>query len=411
MYVNDFLLKKYGLEQSVLLQNFYFWINHNSKKKINYIDGKFWTFSTLNQLLKRYPFLTIHKIRTAIDSLIKLGIIIKDNHNFNRYNRTTWYAFKDYAIFNEIKNIYLEEARINEAKRNQQLNEVLDIIGVSEEEKKEDSPTEDKTQEKETKVENTVIEDIQSKAEIIANEKQTDFQQEQAKEQPEKSQIPQENNNSICGGNKSCNKINEFNNIKLSFDISSTTNKPIDNPKLPVEQRKALISELLKRDITKFQVYSIIANYEYSYILTKIKQFDFVVSHFPERMKNRGRYMFMSIKDNWIDEVYEKTQLAKIRGQQEDKAREDAKKLEKLKQDYEFYLDDECKKEYLTLSDEEKELADREIKQELDNSAFIKSNELLYLASLEAKRVLFVMSRVKSKALSFQDFVKNQSTK
>jgi len=393
MYINDFLLKKYGLEQSVLLQNFYFWINHNSKKRINYVDGKFWTFSTLNQLLEKYPFLTIHKIRTAIDSLIKLGIIIKDNHNFNRYNHTTWYAFKDSAIFNEIKNIFLEEAKTNEAKRNQQLGEILDIMGISEEEK---------LLEKEPLIENPIVisqEEIQPKVEITPEEKQ-----------PEESQIPQENNKSICDSNKSYNKINEFNNNKLSLEFSPSTDKSNDKSKISADQRESLISELMKRDITKFQVYSIISSYEYSYILTKIKQFDFVLSHFPERMKNRGRYLFMSIKDNWIDEIYEKTQLAKIKGQKEDKEREEAKKLEKLKKDYEFYLDDECKKEYLTLSDEEKDKIDIEIKKELNNSALIRSNELLYLAGLEAKRVLFVMSRVKSKALSFQDFVKIQST-
>jgi len=104
MYFNEKLSKEYGLVQSILLQHFAFWINVNKKKGVNFYDDKTWTYQTLQTLLEKFSFLTIDKIRYAIKKLVNDGVIIKGNYNKNKYDKTTWYAFKDDNLLNKITN-------------------------------------------------------------------------------------------------------------------------------------------------------------------------------------------------------------------------------------------------------------------------------------------------------------------
>ena len=377
---------KYGLEAAILLQNFFFWINHNIQKKINEKDGKFWTFTSINKLLEKYPFLSTGKIRSALETLVEIGILIKGNYNKNLYNKTTWYAFKDDTIFNEIRSLFDEEKESNETKKKEIFNETLNNKEIP---LPQESNIISSEKENVKSPDNSLKEIIQTP---ISNDGKDNAQE------------------NVCNSDKSICKFNKSNNInKANINIKLSLNNLIfqenGEKKEPQDNKKVLTGELLKRGITIFQVYGMVKNYDKEYITTKIKQFDYILSHFPERMKNnKGRYLFMSIKDNWIDETYEKVLLNRKIKENEEKSREEQKLNEKLKQEYDLFIENECKTEYLTLSDEEKELIDIEIKKELDKSAFIRSNELLYLAGLEAKRVLFVMDRVKTKALSFDEF-------
>lgn len=352
--INVYAAVKYGLEEAILLQNFYFWINHNIQKKINEKDGKIWTFTSINNLLEKYPFLTTGKIRSALESLLKIGILIKGNYNKNPYNKTSWYAFKDDTVFNEIKKLF-------------------------EGEKKSSFDTDKKEPVQEMETKNTIHVPEDKKGDVC------------------------DSNKSICEINKS-NKINK-DNINSKLSLNNQSSEKSNNKNIFQDDKNTLISELMKRGITIFQVHSIVKNYKKEHLLTKIKQFDYVLSHFPERMKNnKGRYLFMSIKDNWIDENYKKSLLARKKRENEEKTREEAKIHEKLKQEYDLFIENECENEYLTLSDKEKEFIDIEIKKELNNSTLIMSNELLYLAGLEAKRVLSVMERVKGRVMGFEEF-------
>lgn len=97
------LAKKYGVHESIILNNFIFWIkiNQANESKKHYHDGRYWTFNTKKALTLILPYLTERQIRTAIDNLIKKGVILTGNFNCFKYDRTLWYA-----ISNEISDMF-----------------------------------------------------------------------------------------------------------------------------------------------------------------------------------------------------------------------------------------------------------------------------------------------------------------
>lgn len=370
MYINGLAANKYGLYEAVILQNFFFWISLNMKNNKYLKDGKFWTYASLKSLTQKYNFITENKIRSSIGKLIKLGIIIKGNYNTNRYNRTTWYAFKDEKVFNEIKNLFMEEIKTNREKRNPNITPLLEMLGVNETgDNKEDQMLGDE------------------KKEAVSGSSKA--------------------NESICEKHKSSKEINKnINNKKLYAEKEKQKGK--DKIKLSGEEKGNLLKELLKRGMTKIQIMPILNNCDREYLNKKIEQFDFVTRCFPQRIKNIGRYMYMSIKSDWIDKDYEIMLKIKENKHKEELNIEIEREKSKISKEYEFYLENECIKEYESLTEKEKEEIDSQIKTELDKSSFLKSDELLYISSLEAKRVLYVMDRTRNKAMSFEAFAKKR---
>ena len=83
----------FGYREAVLLFHFMHWINFNRKKKQHFHDGKYWTYSSINTLQKAYfPFWSESQINRGIKSLVKQDLIIKNNFNKMKYDKTTWYA-------------------------------------------------------------------------------------------------------------------------------------------------------------------------------------------------------------------------------------------------------------------------------------------------------------------------------
>lgn len=87
--------KEYGVNEAILIKNFQFWILKNKANGKNFIDGHYWTFSSHKAFEALFPFWSTQNIKTALKHLEEKGVIIKDNHNQNNYNKTNWYAFKN----------------------------------------------------------------------------------------------------------------------------------------------------------------------------------------------------------------------------------------------------------------------------------------------------------------------------
>ncbi len=104
MYINDNLMLKFGITSAIILQNFAFWININKKNNKNFVNDKYWTYQTIDSLKEKFPFINITKIRKTIQDLVDSNILIKDNHNKIKYDRTIWYTFVDDDFMNEIIN-------------------------------------------------------------------------------------------------------------------------------------------------------------------------------------------------------------------------------------------------------------------------------------------------------------------
>lgn len=104
------LAKKYGIIEAILIHHFQTWINVNIRKKSNKIDGRTWTYQTLEELKARFPYLGEDQIRYALDRLTKgksrrqkgqgiPPVLVKGNHNQSKYDRTIWYAFVEEKEF------------------------------------------------------------------------------------------------------------------------------------------------------------------------------------------------------------------------------------------------------------------------------------------------------------------------
>lgn len=86
---------EYGIFEAVLLNHFYFWIQHNEANEVNFRDGSYWTFNSAKALKEIFPYVSERKIRYAIDTLKEAGLIETSNFNKDPRDRTTWYSLTE----------------------------------------------------------------------------------------------------------------------------------------------------------------------------------------------------------------------------------------------------------------------------------------------------------------------------
>ncbi|MDR2790243.1 MAG: hypothetical protein LBB59_04645 [Campylobacteraceae bacterium] len=87
--------KKYGVNEAIMINNFKFWIIKNHANNKHRYKDRTWTYNSLAALGELFPFWTVRQIRYTLESLINQGILIFDNFNEDKRDRTLWYAFKD----------------------------------------------------------------------------------------------------------------------------------------------------------------------------------------------------------------------------------------------------------------------------------------------------------------------------
>lgn len=86
---------KYGVDESIMLQNIKFWVRTNKANGTNQFDGSTWTYNSAKAFTKLFPFWTEKQIRRVLKSLTDQGVIKSGNYNKSKYNHTTWYALID----------------------------------------------------------------------------------------------------------------------------------------------------------------------------------------------------------------------------------------------------------------------------------------------------------------------------
>jgi hypothetical protein len=89
---------RYGLNESILIYIFKFWLNKNKANNNNFHDNHYWTFNSIKALSELFPFWSVDQIRNILKSLVNQGVLITGNYNKIAYDRTKWYAFKDESI-------------------------------------------------------------------------------------------------------------------------------------------------------------------------------------------------------------------------------------------------------------------------------------------------------------------------
>lgn len=79
-------------DQALFLHHIAYWIEYNERLERNFHEGRYWTYSTLEDLNAHFPYWTKDQLRTIINKLVEKGVVLKGNYNENKYDRTVWYS-------------------------------------------------------------------------------------------------------------------------------------------------------------------------------------------------------------------------------------------------------------------------------------------------------------------------------
>jgi len=96
---DPYVAAEYGLEESILIWHFQYWIQVNMEKGSNFYDGKTWSYQTQEDIAAHFPFLNRDQVKRIVKSLIKQNVIVSGNYNKKKMDRTTWYAFENEEMF------------------------------------------------------------------------------------------------------------------------------------------------------------------------------------------------------------------------------------------------------------------------------------------------------------------------
>lgn len=89
------IAKKYGIEEAIILNNIYFWIEKNKANNQHFYDGKYWTYNSKKAFTDLFPYMNARQIDYAINNLVKNGLIEKGNYNKVGFDRTLWYSITE----------------------------------------------------------------------------------------------------------------------------------------------------------------------------------------------------------------------------------------------------------------------------------------------------------------------------
>lgn len=105
-HFNIDIAKDYGIEEAILLHNFFFWIAKNAANGENFHDGLFWTYNTRDSYAKLFKYMSDSKIYRIIGNLVDKKLLVKGDYNTDRWKRPTWYAFTNDGLKYMAKNGY-----------------------------------------------------------------------------------------------------------------------------------------------------------------------------------------------------------------------------------------------------------------------------------------------------------------
>ena len=90
--------KIYGVEEAVLINNFYYWLAKNKANEKHYHDNRYWTYNTAKALSELFPYISESKMYRTLKHLEDEEILLKGNFNKSKMDRTCWYSFTDKGL-------------------------------------------------------------------------------------------------------------------------------------------------------------------------------------------------------------------------------------------------------------------------------------------------------------------------
>lgn len=112
------LAAEIGLNNAIFLQDIAYWMGYNKSQGMAYEDGRYWTFSTHEEICERHPYWTKNQVRKIIKDCEEAGYLITGNYNKNRYDHTKWYTLGDklYDVISHIDVVEKPHRSVTEAK-------------------------------------------------------------------------------------------------------------------------------------------------------------------------------------------------------------------------------------------------------------------------------------------------------
>lgn len=90
--------QKYGIEEAIIVHNFYFWLRKNIANEKHLHNGRYWTYNSNNAFTQLFPYINKTKIFRVLKHLEECDIILKDNFNTSVWDKTLWYSFSDHGL-------------------------------------------------------------------------------------------------------------------------------------------------------------------------------------------------------------------------------------------------------------------------------------------------------------------------
>jgi len=81
-----------GVEAAILLEDIYYWVNHNREREHNFNEGYYWTVNSYQDFVNRFPCFSVGKIKRLLAQLKTAGFIeARHYRNYDPRNRSLWY--------------------------------------------------------------------------------------------------------------------------------------------------------------------------------------------------------------------------------------------------------------------------------------------------------------------------------
>ena len=91
LVINKPAVRVLGLNEAIVVQQIHYWLDINRKAKINFHDGRTWTYNTYeNWVEKNFDFWSVRNLKRIFEKLFNKGILLKGNYNSRKYDRTLW---------------------------------------------------------------------------------------------------------------------------------------------------------------------------------------------------------------------------------------------------------------------------------------------------------------------------------
>jgi uncharacterized phage protein (TIGR02220 family) len=97
------LAVKIGLNEAVVLQQIHYWLGISK----HMIRGRNWVYNTYEEWQKQLPFWSVSTIKRTIHSLEMKGLLLSDNYNEMKMDKTKWYSI-DYYKLQELEDSTIE---------------------------------------------------------------------------------------------------------------------------------------------------------------------------------------------------------------------------------------------------------------------------------------------------------------